>query len=917
MRHAPRTSTLLGLTPLPLALAVGSALAGVNLIEDGGFEDGSLVWTSPRSALTLDPAAAEAGNGGLRIDSTFDWCPYGAIYALSPADFINGTLYEFGARVRLADGESGDARIWLGLIRNGADPIWIDGEQSSYDGRAYPDRWTTLYGVYKADFAPGDDLKLCVSGGKGKAVYLDNAYIAPLTPEQIGYAPPAVLDADDLVRASDNRLVLGADDATFILKGVNVYQYDPGDDSAPAADHFRYKNVNADAYAEIRALGFNSVRLMLSYKLFEEDAAPGVYKDEGFAVVDRHVQWAKANGLRLMLDMHVPPGGYQSASGFKHFGSRPDLQQRLEDLWAAIAERYRNETAIVGYDLINEPYVNEWFAYAETLIERIRTVDPNHLVVVEVSFHPNDRGMYRLSDDAVLYDVHWYEPWSWAGSHTNNTPYTGDLETFKQQLRDGEGLSEFYDAATDGFTVPFNIGEYGVVFEKYELPDVNGRQWLEDANAAFDHFGISRQLFAYNETNFGIYRGWNSYPREHTTTTEPLLAALPDVNGAAPPPPPPPVTETDLAATLTWSPQAPTTADPVTFSLGLGNLGQGATDARAEVALLAGMDLMSADAGCTDTGTAVSCSVQDLAPGDTRTWAITVRFTQAGTWVTSATAISDGLPDPHPANDQATAVVTVAEPPPPPPPASADVRIAAFGVDTPAPEVGSAFGVDFVVENLGGDTAATVALRLPLPAGVEWVSGASECAPSAGEVVCSFGDLAAWASRTRSVYLRPTAAGSLTLGASAESSTADPDSANNAAAVTVEVGDAPPPPSGDIADLSLTRFRSTTATPRVGRAAGFQFILKNLGDDPAVNTRFVLPLPAGMSWVSGPSECAVDGSEVVCSYGDLAKGVSRNRYLYLRPSVSGDTTLVGAVVSDTFDDDAGNNAVSVTINVRP
>lgn len=790
MKRTVKTSLITGLAPLPLALAVCTATARVNLIQDGGFESGSLAWTSPRSALSLDPAAAHSGSSGLRIGSTFNWCPYGALYQMDPAALANGTLYEVGARVRLAAGESGDAWLWLGLIRNGAEPIWLDGDQSSYDGRAYPDRWTTLYGVHEANFAPGDDLKLCISGGKGKAVYVDDAYAAPLTPEQVGYQPPATLDADALVRASGNRLVLGPDDAPFVLKGVNVYQYDPGDDAAPATDHFSFKNVNAASYEEIRALGFNSVRLMLAYKLFEDDSAPGVYKDEGWAVVDRHVQWAKANGLRLILDMHVPPGGYQSASGFKNFGNRPDLQQRLEDLWAAIAARYRNETAIIGYDLINEPYVNGWFAYAETVIARIRAVDPNHLVVVEVSFHPNDPGMYRLADDAVLYDVHWYEPWSWAGSHTTNSPYTGNLETFKQQLREGEGLSELYDPATDSFTVPFNIGEYGVVFEKYELAGVNGQQWLEDANAAFDHFGISRQLFAYNESNFGIYRGWNSYPREHTVTTEPLLAALPGVNGTEPPPPPPPpppVTETDLAAALAWSPAAPNAGDAVTFTLGVNNLGAGATAARGELVLLPGMELVSAAAGCTGAADTVTCTAGTLAPGARQDWAVGIRFAQAGTWVTTASVHSDGLPDPNPANDQATAVVTVAE----------------------------------------------------------------------------------------------------------------------------------PPPSGDIADLALTRFKAASTSPRVGRAAELQLVVKNLGDDPAANTRFVLPLPAGMSWISGPPECAANGSEVVCSFGELAKNVSRTRFLYLRPTVTGPLTLVGSAVSDTFDANGANNQITVNLTVRP
>ena len=228
-------------------------------------------------------------------------------------------------------------------------------------------------------------------------------------------------------------------------------------------------------------------------------------------------------------------------------------------------------------------------------------------------------------------------------------------------------------------------------------------------------------------------------------------------------------------------------------------------------------------------------------------------------------------------------------------------------------------GIDFVLANQGPDTAEAVALHLPLPTGVDWVSGAGECTASAGAVVCSFGDLAASDSRTRSLYLRPSAAGLLTLDASLTSNTADPDGSDNQASVTVDVVAVPPPPppSGEVADLVLTRFKSTTRTPRVGRAAGFQFILKNLGADPAVDTRFVVPIPAGMSWVSGPSECSNDGAELVCSFGDLAAGASRNRYFYLRPAAAGGYTLDGSVVSDTSDTNAVNNGLAVSIEVLP
>ena len=741
---------------LPLAIAIQAATAG-NLITDGGFESGVLPWTSTKSVLTLDPVAAYAGQAGMKVDSAYSGCPTGALYTLNTANLKNGTLYEFGARVRLSSGVGSSANLSFGLIKNGATPITLDGEQSSYDAKVYPDKWTRVFGVWQASFTPSDTLKVCISGtAANKPFQVDEAFVKPLSTEEVGYQPPVTLDTSTLVYADGNRLVMGSQKTPFLMKGVNVYLYDLGTDvdPPPPLDDFKYKNVDEASYKEIHDLGFNSVRLMLSYNLFESNTAPGVYKNEGWALVDRHIQWAKQNGLRLILDMHVPPGGYQS-NDFKGFGSRADLKKRLEDLWVAIAQRYRNETTIVAYDLINEPHINNWFIYAQTLINKIRAVDPNHLIDVEVSFHPSDIGMYKLADNNILYDVHWNEPWSWAGSHTNNTPYVGTLAQFKQLLRNGEGLTEFYDAATDSFTVPFNIGEYGVTFEKYELAGVNGVTWLQHANAAFDHFGISRQLFHYNENNFGIYRSWNSYPNEHTKTTEPLKAALPAINGAAPPPPPPP--------------PPPAALNITTSTLTAGKVGT-AYNATLAVSNGAAPYSWSVSSGSLPTGLSLSAAgVISGTPSTSGTASFSVKVTD-----------SKGLSD-----TQALSMTVAAAPPPTT--GNADMALTTFNATATSVTKGSSAGFNFVLKNNGSDVAKNARFVLPMPANTTWISGAAECVPAAAEVVCSFGDLAKGVSRNRYIYLRPAVAGSLTLNGKAVSDTGDSSITNNSKTVTLTV----------------------------------------------------------------------------------------------------------------------------------
>ncbi|QTR51580.1 cellulase family glycosylhydrolase [Candidatus Thiothrix anitrata] len=833
-----------GLVSIPLMLAVQTALAG-NLITDGGFEGGVMPWTSTKSILTLDPVAAYAGQAGMKVDSAYAWCPYGALYTLNTSQLQNGTLYEFGARIRLANNSDTFANHQLGLIKNGSNPIWLDGEQSSYDGGAYPGKWTSLFGAWKASFAPTDNLKLCISGAANKPFHVDNVFATPLTTAEIGYQPPTTLDAATHVYADGNRLVMGSQKTPFLMKGINVYLHEAGNDAANGSslNNFKYKNVNADSYKEIRDLGFNAVRLMLSFNLFEENAAPGVYKEEGWALVDRHIQWAKQNNLRLILDMHIPQGGYQSINN-TGFGTNATLKTRLENLWKAIAQRYRNETTVVAYDLINEPHVNGWFAYAQTLISKIRTVDANKLIIVEESFHPSDVGMYKLTDNNILYDTHWYEPWTWAGSLDNNTPYTGTLEQFKQQVRTVWGLRNFYDSSTDRFTVPINIGEYGITYTKYETPGVNGVTWLQHANAAFDSFGFSRQLFHYNEGKFGIYRNWNSYPNENTVTTTDLKAALPAINGAEPPPPSPAldITTTSLyggTVGAAYSAQASANGgtSPYTWSLATGSLPTGLT--------------LSSDGKITGTPTTAG----------------TFSFTLV---VTDQNAATD---------TQAISMSVAAQPVALPP----DITTTGLTAGT----AGTAYSATLTANN-GTDPYSWSVDSGSLPVGLSLSTvGVISGTPST--------------SGTASFSVQVTDSKGL--------------SDTQALSITVATAPPPPPASGN-ADMALTTFTATAVSVNKGNSAGFNFVLKNNGNDLAKNARFVLPMPANTTWVSGAAECVPSTVEVVCSFGDLAKGQSRNRYIYLRPAVAGSLIVTGTTTSDTGDSNMANNSKTVTLTVK-
>ena len=136
--------------------------------------------------------------------------------------------------------------------------------------------------------------------------------------------------------------------------------------------------------------GFNTIRIPFHYKLFE----PG--NEEGFALVDRVVQWAKEDGLYVILDMHCAPGGQTGANiddswGYPWLYEDEASQQHAMDIWKRVAAHYRNNPTVLGYDLLNEPiphypklqqYNSKLEPVYKKLTAAVRSVDPNHVIIL-------------------------------------------------------------------------------------------------------------------------------------------------------------------------------------------------------------------------------------------------------------------------------------------------------------------------------------------------------------------------------------------------------------------------------------------------------------------------------------------------------------------------------------------------------
>ena len=66
---------------------------------------------------------------------------------------------------------------------------------------------------------------------------------------------------------------------------------------------YRDTYISRDDIHQIKAMGFDSVRIPMHWKLLQTDDA------EGFALLDRVIGWCRQEGLLVVLDLHAAPGG--------------------------------------------------------------------------------------------------------------------------------------------------------------------------------------------------------------------------------------------------------------------------------------------------------------------------------------------------------------------------------------------------------------------------------------------------------------------------------------------------------------------------------------------------------------------------------------------------------------------------------
>ena len=257
------------------------------------------------------------------------------------------------------------------------------------------------------------------------------------------------------------------------LAGVNWYGADNIEFSAGG---LAYRPLAAIAH-EVKALGFNSVRIPWSNELVETNqvvpdyaivANPALKGKRALEVLDLTIDALAREGVYVILDNHVSRADWCCYEGdgnaLWHSPAYPE-KNWLAD-WRFMARRYKNQPAVIGADLRNELRFGatwggkdpalDWHAASERGGNAILAENPNLLIFVEgIDYALDLSGFVRLPvklnvPNRLVYSAHDY-PFSHKG-----------IRSYDDYLQAVESKWAFLRQQSE---TPLWIGEFGTCQE--------------------------------------------------------------------------------------------------------------------------------------------------------------------------------------------------------------------------------------------------------------------------------------------------------------------------------------------------------------------------------------------------------------------------------------------------------------------
>ena len=261
----------------------------------------------------------------------------------------------------------------------------------------------------------------------------------------------------------------------------------------------------------ISGWGLDHVRIPVDYNVLEEEN--GNRKADGFRRIEKALECAGRNGLKVVLDLHKTAGfSFDAGEKEEGFFSSDACQQRFYRLWEDLARSF-TDAENVAFELLNEvtdaSFIDAWNRISTECIRRIRPIAPDSLILLG-SYHNNApdalKDLAAPADNRVIYNFHCYDPLPFTHQGAYWVPWLdrNARVSFDEAGVDGEFFERAFATAietAEKYQAALYCGEYGVI-ENASPEDT--LRWYERIHDTFEKHEISRSAWSYRQMDFGL-----------------------------------------------------------------------------------------------------------------------------------------------------------------------------------------------------------------------------------------------------------------------------------------------------------------------------------------------------------------------------------------------------------------------------
>jgi endoglucanase len=341
-------------------------------------------------------------------------------------------------------------------------------------------------------------------------------------------------------------------------KGVNL----TGWFETWSATEPQYSRYTEQDFINVKSLGADVIRLPITMHSMVGGAPNYTFNPIMLRFLDKAVDWAEKHGLYIIIDNH-------SFDPIKP--TSVDIDKILLPVWAQIAERYKNRSDYVLYEILNEPHGisdKRWGEIQGAAIDAIRKIDQKHAIIVGGTDYNSITKLSAIpaySDPNLIYTFHFYDPYLFTHQGANwgepsleslamvpfpadktrmpptpaklrGTWFEGALRTYANHATPAKLYSTLDQVVTFAKERDVRVfcGEFGVYM--VQSPDADRVIWYKIVSDALDKRNIARTSWDYIG-GFGIFnnhRGGN-FNADLNTDVVKAMGFTPPPQGSQPP----------------------------------------------------------------------------------------------------------------------------------------------------------------------------------------------------------------------------------------------------------------------------------------------------------------------------------------------------------------------------------------------